>query len=277
MTDFENILSLLKGVKQTGNGYVAFCPAHDDRSNRSLSLTEKEGKLLMHCFCGCSFGQILDALNIPKPSIVPELEAVYDYTDADGNLLYQALRYYPKSFKQRRSDNNDWVWNLQSVQRVLFQLPKVLEAVNRDELIYFVEGEKDCLNLAHRGMTATSISGGASSPWQPQYSEALHRAKVAIIPDDDISGHKHAEKIGSQLYGWATVVKILKLGSEDVTEWLKTHNVDELQSLWDNAKSYQPIGAVTREEFTSLKGHLIYLQGIMELRAERVKRAKPQW
>ena len=32
---------------------MCFCPAHDDRSNPSLSLKAANGKLLLHCFAGC--------------------------------------------------------------------------------------------------------------------------------------------------------------------------------------------------------------------------------
>jgi len=42
-------------AKRTGQGYIDVCPAHEDK-NPSLSITEtKDGKLLLHCFCGCSF------------------------------------------------------------------------------------------------------------------------------------------------------------------------------------------------------------------------------
>ena len=32
----------------------------------------------------------------------PEIVARYDYADASGEVLYQAVRYMPKTFKQRR-------------------------------------------------------------------------------------------------------------------------------------------------------------------------------
>ena len=254
-----DILPQLNGVKKTGSGYLAFCPAHQDVSNRSLSLTERDGVVLIHCFCGCSFGQILNSLDITFNPLVPELEAVYDYTDAQGNVLYQALRYYPKTFKQRRIENDEYVWNLAGVERVLFQLPKVLEALEGDEVIYLVEGEKDCINPGIYGITATTCSGGASAEWLPQYTETLHNAKIGIIPDNDKPGRSHAENMAKFLYGWAKSLKLLELGASDVSDWLLTHNAEELAPLWENAKEYIPIGAVTREEHNQLKGHLIYI------------------
>jgi len=270
MTDISEILPRLKGVKKTSNGYVAFCPAHEDRTNRSLTLTQKDGKLLMHCFVGCSFGSILEAAGFSKESIesIPLMEDVYDYTDAEGNLIYQVVRYYPKSFMQRRADGNGgYIWNLKGIEQVLYQLPKVIEAVSRNKTIFIVEGEKDCINLGSYGLTATTNSGGASAKWLPQYTEVLKNAQVAIIPDNDNVGRKHAEKIASFLYGWVGSLKVLNLGSKDVTEWLKTHNLDELDTLIETTKEYVPIGAVTRDEFNSLKGHIRYIQDRLYQRA----------
>lgn len=265
--ELNEVLPRLSGVRIISNGYLAFCPAHQDVSNRSLSLTERDGKLLIHCFSGCSFGNILKSLGIEKDYKKPELEAIYDYTDEDGNLLYQVVRYYPKSFKQRYPDGNDYIWNLKGIKKVLFQLPKVLNA--NDETIFFVEGEKDCINLGMYDIIATTCSGGAAQEWQPQYSEALKDTRVAIIPDNDKPGKKHAEKVANSLYGWAKSLKILELGSQDVTEWLKTHNIDELRTLINITNEYIPIGAVTRDEFNELKGHLIYIHDLFNYRKSK--------
>ena len=40
------------------------------------------------------------------------------------------------------------MWSLQGVERVLYRLPEVVGAVARDELVLFVEGEKDADALA---------------------------------------------------------------------------------------------------------------------------------
>ena len=265
MISLEDILPRLNGVRKSGSGYSAFCPAHDDRKNRSLALREHNGTLLMHCFCGCGFFDILKAINIELKAEEPQLEAIYDYTDAEGNVIYQVLRYWPKTFKQRKPDGT---WNLQGVERQLFRLPEVIEAINGNNIIYFVEGEKDCINLGHWGLTATTCSGGANVPWQPQYSETLRDARVALIPDNDEAGRKHTEKIANYIYGWATI-KMLNLGIDDMTEWLKTHNAEELQTLWDNTKEYIPIGAVTRDEFNQVKGHLIYLNAKLDAHTDK--------
>ena len=57
----ETIAKALKGHK-TGNGWVACCPAHDDRVP-SLAISEaKDGRVLLCCHAGCAQNQVIDAL-----------------------------------------------------------------------------------------------------------------------------------------------------------------------------------------------------------------------
>jgi putative DNA primase/helicase len=56
----ETIAKALGG-RRTGQGWSACCPAHDDH-NPSLSITEKDGRVLVHCFAGCEQDAIIAAL-----------------------------------------------------------------------------------------------------------------------------------------------------------------------------------------------------------------------
>lgn len=52
----------LHGASRSGGGWIACCPAHDDK-NPSLSLRDGEdGALLVHCFAGCEAKVVLAAL-----------------------------------------------------------------------------------------------------------------------------------------------------------------------------------------------------------------------
>jgi len=56
------VLARLEGVRRCAGGYVARCVAHADR-NASLSIRETEnGRVLFHCFAGCEYSAIRDAL-----------------------------------------------------------------------------------------------------------------------------------------------------------------------------------------------------------------------
>lgn len=61
---------LNKSRATSSRSYLACCPAHDDK-NPSLALTEKDDKILVHCFAGCSQESVISALTHlgcwPKP------------------------------------------------------------------------------------------------------------------------------------------------------------------------------------------------------------------
>jgi hypothetical protein len=59
----ESLLPRLKGVRRSGNGYVALCPSHNDR-HPSLSITQRGDHLLLHCFRDCVIEIICEALGI---------------------------------------------------------------------------------------------------------------------------------------------------------------------------------------------------------------------
>ncbi|CAO0835151.1 hypothetical protein SMICM17S_01732 [Streptomyces microflavus] len=55
----------LSGVEEDHDGYLAFCPAHNDRRHPSLKFTLKnDGMLLMVCRTGCEKADILKAANL---------------------------------------------------------------------------------------------------------------------------------------------------------------------------------------------------------------------
>lgn len=90
------------------------CPAHADPTP-SLSVTEKDGKILFHCFGGCEQDRVLSVLkekglwlsgNGNGRKSKKELLATYPYRDAAGNLLFEVCKFCnpdgSKTFSQRR-------------------------------------------------------------------------------------------------------------------------------------------------------------------------------
>jgi hypothetical protein len=74
----DRMLSLLEGVRRTGQGRsLALCPAHDDRSP-SLALRElDDGRVLVHCFAGCDVHSILSRLGITFDELYPPRELAH--------------------------------------------------------------------------------------------------------------------------------------------------------------------------------------------------------
>jgi putative DNA primase/helicase len=106
-----------------------------------------------------------DTVIDPKPRFI----CAYDYVDEAGKLLFQVLRYEPKSFKQRQANGD---WNLKDVRRVLYNLPGVIEAAANEYGICIVEGEEDVKILLANNIPATTCPGGAGK-WRDEYNEYL--------------------------------------------------------------------------------------------------------
>lgn len=69
----EALLSRCEKVRSTGNGtWIARCPGHDDK-NPSMTVRELEdGRVLAHCFAGCSIEMILDAAGLGFDDLFPD-------------------------------------------------------------------------------------------------------------------------------------------------------------------------------------------------------------
>jgi len=214
----SEFLGRLNGVKKQNNGsWKALCPAHDD-NNPSLSVNDHGGKLLVHCHAGCSFEQVLAAIKSP-PSVLgihsgngnrnagsmPAPRRVvdtYTYTDANGEPLYDVLRYDPRDFKVRRTEGGKHVYVLGGTKLVPYRLPEVIQAVAAGKTIYVVEGEKDVDALMKAGAVATCNPFGAGK-WRSEFSEYLREADVIVIADKDRAGWDHARDVATSFRGVA--------------------------------------------------------------------------
>jgi len=159
----------------------------------------------------------------------PRIVATYDYRDEAGTVLYQAVRYEPKDFKQRRPDGRSgWIWRLGDVSRVLYRLPELLQA-DPSQLVFVVEGEKDADNLRAIGLVATTCAMGAGK-WRPEYSQALRGRHVILIPDNDDAGRDHVRAVAACLNGVksATILELPNLSPKgDVSDWLAAGGTKE--------------------------------------------------
>ncbi|HXP87705.1 MAG TPA: toprim domain-containing protein [Bryobacteraceae bacterium] len=155
----------------------------------------------------------------------------YKYTDEAGKLLYEVVRFEPKSFAHRYPDGaGGWVWK-KYPHPVLYRLPEVLEAT----IVFLVEGERDAETLRACGFVATTAAGGAKAPWLPQFTDALRGRDVILIPDRDRAGYERVKRIARALMGRVARLVYLELeDGKDVTEWFERgHSELELISQLD--------------------------------------------
>jgi hypothetical protein len=66
------LLAKLEGVRASGRGWRTDCPlSHSTRGTLSVAEAD-DGRLLLHCFTGCSVSDILAALGMSVADLFPE-------------------------------------------------------------------------------------------------------------------------------------------------------------------------------------------------------------
>jgi putative DNA primase/helicase len=169
--------------RASGAGWVACCPAHDDR-RASLSIGEgARGRTLLNCFANCGTDAIVSAMGLtmadlfddkPAPAtpirpVTPQIVKTYDYCDEGGALAFQTVRYEPKDFRQRRPDGRGgWIWNLQGVGTLLYRLPEL----KGKAAVAICAGEKDADALWALGIPATTNALGEGR-WRDEHTQQL--------------------------------------------------------------------------------------------------------
>jgi DNA primase len=146
-----------------------------------------------------------------------KLVKIYDYRDADGNLVHQTLRFEPKRFLQRRPAAEGmraggkvarldrrtgqwWIWTLEGIEPVLYRLPELV--ASPAFLVILCEGEKDADVVADHfppaSFVATSAPMGAGK-WRKSYTETLRDRQVLIWPHRDDAGESHVRRVAEEL------------------------------------------------------------------------------
>jgi hypothetical protein len=161
-------------------------------------------------------------------------QAVFDYHDTDGKLLYQNVRLrligkdgkyvvsskgkLAKTFRQRRPDGT---WGLGDVKMVPYRLPEVIKDMLADRTVpmSFVEGEAKADRLRKLGFAATSIQQGCKG-----FGEYFDGGHCYILPDNDEAGEERARFVAEGLTGHAASIKRLDLPGlppgGDILDWI---------------------------------------------------------
>ena len=220
-----------------GNQKIPCPKCSSSRKNKAdpcLSVNVQDGLYKCH---HCDFkGSIKNSdIRSSKSKIVE----TYDYKDVSGNLLYQSVRFIPKSFRQRRPDGmGGWTWNLKGVQQIPYRLSELIASTDS---VYIVGGEKDVMSLVKLGLTATTNSGGEGN-WKQEFNKYLGGRDVVILEDNDLKGQKHGQTISEGLMGIAKTIKIVRFPElhkgGDVSDYFENHNLQDLLSLVEKAPDF---------------------------------------
>lgn len=182
----------------------------------------------------------------------------YDYflTDQSGKAVYAytKVRLQDKAGKKKliygRFNGDRFILGLQGKKAKdilaiygssVFAIQK---AIDHQETIFYVEGEKDVNTLMKRGYTVFTCGG--SGDWKKGVSEIVRQANVIILADNDKSGEQLAYQVMQDLQLIANNVSIIKPMPEvpkaDITDYFEEgHTVEEFENLIRNVDDTESI------------------------------------
>lgn len=204
-------------AKRQGDGFMARCPAHEDR-NPSLSVTESNGKLLFNCHAGCRYEEIRAALetkgiDLREDGPVERQETVWRICTSDGRSVAQHVRIDAPGGKRVfwRGPNEEPV-RLADMGYRLRDLPlygtELLEGCPQETVI-ITEGEKAADYARRLGLLALGTSTGAGACPSPEAMAPLKGRKVVLWPDNDDDGRRHMGLVKAALKDIAASVAVL--------------------------------------------------------------------
>lgn len=127
----------------------------------------------------------------PNVNIKERITAIYPYTNEKGNILYEMVRQREGQpyCCRRPTGNGEYEYSIKGIERVIYNLPRIKQAIRNKEIIFIVEGESKVETLTELGFAATTVAFNQYNKWYSSYNEFLKGAEgVIIIQDDDQFG-----------------------------------------------------------------------------------------
>ena len=271
----EILLPKLEGVRQYGGYWKAPLPgARGPRPEHDRRAAALRSRSSSDCHAGCDSVDILAKVGLTWTDLCGprdesrsalrgewtphgEAVAVYDYTDEDGiAMLYQvyfalATSSSPSAFPTRAAKTG-WRWNSSAApRRVLYRLPKLVEAVDRlRDHLHLRRREGRAGPRARRRHRDVQPRRGYSKGWRPEYAEFLRDAIVIITADRDKPGQAHARQaVATSAAGhrrshrdcrsrWRGAREDVKLKIKDVSDHLAAgHSIRDLVLTWSSGEA----------------------------------------
>ena len=195
---------------------------------------------------------------VPSPAAGSRrLVGVYHYFGEVGELLFEVLRWDPKTFSQRQPDGRGG-WRRDAAGKLTmagtrwapYHLDQLAAAAAelRDygvvPEVLIVEGERDADRLLRGGVLATTNAGGAGK-WDPAFAHYFAGFEIVLIPDNDRPGRDHMHQVARSLLPVAASVKMLDLRVDkpggDFSDWAALgHTRGDLKRLIKAAPALTP-------------------------------------
>lgn len=249
----DKILERLAKVRRTKDGFKARCPIHLD-STPSLFISEKDGRILLHCFSGCSTEEIVKSINLemsdlfsedskkmtafaPKGKKYNSLEDIYNsFNDIEGKYLYNwpdeepvalQLRYKvdgKKTFCTFHKSGEHWYTGKGDGLLPLYNA----NAIKDSKSVMIVEGEKVVDLLSEYGIPATTSLGGSQNAHNADWTLLRNKPSIVIWRDFDDPGLYYQNSVDSILRNLnlnlrkVEVEKFVKEKGDDLEQFIAT-------------------------------------------------------
>ena len=127
----------------------------------------------------------------------------------------------------------------------------IQEAIDRQETVFYTEGEKDVNTLMEKGYTA--VTCGGSGDWKSDASILFQNANVIVLADNDKPGGKLASTVVKDLKGIVKSIKIIvpmpNTPKADITDYFEEgHTVEEFKNLIKTGDDTESICADVQQD-----------------------------
>ncbi len=152
--------------------------------------------------------------------------AFYVYRHADGSPYLGVKRTSTKQFPQYHWTGSAWVKGAPQSVKIPYRLPELVKAP-LDAWVLICAGEKDADSAAALGFTATTNpEGERKGAWAPELNAWFAgRKHVAVMEDNDKTGHAHVIEVANSLRGIVPDIRIVTFRelpeNGDLTDWLE--------------------------------------------------------
>lgn len=201
-TAYDRLIGALRQygyrLRDSGRRAESQCPAHPDRQ-ASMSITGIEGQVLVHCHAGCETPDIVAAVDLTMADLYDDKKgATYRY--ASGRVVHRSV---DKKFYQTGDTK---IVELYRAER--------LDGLDKDQIVYLVEGEKDVHAVEAVGAVAVTAPQGSNNFGKVNVQPLRDRHVIAVIDrpknENDRSGQIWAADVHAKLDGVAASLRYVQ-------------------------------------------------------------------
>lgn len=203
----DDVLPRLDGVRRSGRGNIAECPAHRtlefllsnvyDRSelhHEHLADLRKSGlsaeTIAMHKLRSVPPSMIDQLLGFAAPKV--QSAYIIPFADPHGGWMdHVRMKVFPAITTEKGTIK--YLQPRRSGVRIYFPFASLDQALHSDGALYIVEGEKKTLAVAQLGVAAVGIAGvdawhiAGSRDLHPDFDDVGLRGRIVnVIPDGDV-------------------------------------------------------------------------------------------